>query len=167
MSDFIPFKEFHKDTNLSYQQLLRTFHKVRKGKDFPLLEGEDYRYEGKDDVSGRSGILFVNPVLLFSKLKRQRIDLTHVESSEIPNETAVVSDKTEMKSSESTQTKEKHEGAVSSDFNAVQDETEVKPSETTQVELVRSLTNQLEAKDKQIERKDGQIDDLTDTINKK
>jgi len=166
MSDFIPFKEFHKDTNLSYQQLLRTFHKVRKGKDFPLLEGEDYHYEGKDDVSGRTGILFVNPVLLFPKLKKQRIDLAHVVSPVIPDETIAVSHETNVKPSENRQTKENHEEAVSGGFNVVQDKTEVKPSETTQIELVRSLTNQLEAKDKQIERKDGQIDDLTDTINK-
>ena len=163
MSDFIPFKEFHKNTNLSYQQLLRTFHKTRKGNDSPLSEGEDYRYEGKDDVSGRTGILFVNSVLIFPKLKKQRIDLAYVESLGIPDKTTVVSHKTDMKSDESTQTKKNREGVVSSDFNAVQDETILKSDDTTLT--IRTLTAQLEKKDEQIERKDGQIDNLTTTIN--
>ena len=165
MSDFISFKRFHRTTNLSYQQLLRAFHKARKDKD-PLLEGEDYHYEGKDDVRKRTGILFVNPVLLFPKLKKQRVDLVYVKSQEVLDETTVVPDETDMKPPESTQGKENYDTSVSSGSTAVPDETKVKPDDSLHGEIVRALTNQLEAKDKQIENKDEQIGGLTDTINK-
>jgi len=164
MSDFIPFKEFHKNTNASYQQLLRTFHKVRKGADSPLSEDEDYRYEGKDDVRGRTGILFVNPVLIFPKLKKQRINLMSVESPTIPDEISVVSRETEMKSSESKEKKDNSKNSISSDSNVVSDESKVKSNDTTDKEIIRALINQLGKKDEQITAKDSQIKDLTSAM---
>jgi hypothetical protein len=124
MSDFIPFKEFHKNTNLSYQQLLRTFHKVRKDKDSLLSEGEDYRYEGKDDERGRTGILFLNPVLIFPKLKKQRVELVYMESPEVSDETAVKLHETENK-------KDALENGVSDGFKEESDETVVESSDST------------------------------------
>ena len=179
MSGFISFKEFHKNTNLSYQQLLRDFHKARGDKHDPLSEDIDYRYEGKDIVRGRTGILFVNPVLLYPKLKNQRATLTHVQSDVIPDETLQQSEKigttipneigavssetidTEVKPSESRETKQKSEQVVSDNFEVIPDET---ASNSTLDKMIDKLTDQLEAKDRQIAKKDEQVKDLTTAI---
>ena len=137
---------------------------MRKGADSPLLEDEDYRYEGKDDARGRTGILFVNPVLIFPKLKKQRINLMSVESPTIPDEISAVSRETETKSGEGTKGKNTSKDSISNDSNVVSNATKVKSDNTADKEIVHALINQLGKKDEQITAKDSQIKDLTATV---